>query len=680
MRINLLSIFLLITAIISTCHAQDNTQVGLPEYAIARLGKGGINVMKFSPDGTQLAIGTTIGVWLYDVEDGNGKVLPLESAKYIDDLAFSSNGKILAVYILLERIIQLWNLETYNKLSALKIPDNYAPSEIVFSKDNKELIGLNMNGMIEWNIGTGVNRIKNIEVDTLAVSALDKSGRTFVIGDMRSGKIRQWNPGTESLGIAYWQKQPAGFERFLLDLFGREQDDKERKGLNVIALSPDGKTVASAHGDNKVRLWNTANENEHIGNERISLKGHTQMITVIAFSEDCTLLASGGEDSKIMLWDVRKGRKRATLTGHQGNIKTLAFSPIDNSLLASGGIDGTVRFWDTKKRKVQSVFATGHPEYVEDIVFSPDNTTLYGALSNGTIHSWNVQTGEEQYAPIVAQKNMFYEFDFSIDGTLFASHGAESTVFWDGYYSVIKWDNDKKDKKTKLLSLQSGDILAAFPHDALAVKVSPDNSILAANTRLNGVELWNIKTRKKMFGWIVEDSIWRKLLFSHDSKLLISYGHKTPTQVWNVTTKSEITPSEIKEANVIVLSPDGSLLALKHSDGVEIWGTTSTKLKKLKAITPKDFPIKGRAIVFAPDGPTLLGVSWIDRRSHIRLWDLDMSRDLGTLPSGHTSSIDTLRFSHDGKMLASASLDGTILLWDWQKIINNIKETKETIR
>ncbi len=677
MKTHIIMIYLIFIVLITPSFAQDNAQVGLPEYAIARFGKGGINVMKFSPDGTQLAIGTTIGVWLYDVEDGNGKVLPLESAKYIDNLAFSSDGKILAVDILFEKIIQLWNLETHSKHSDLKMPDNYGPSEIVFSKDNKELIGLNMNGMIEWNIDTGVNRIKNIEVDTLAVSALDKSGRTFVIGDMRSGKIRQWNPGTESLGIAYWQKQPAGFERFLLDLFGREQDDKERKGLNVIALSPNGKTVASAHGDNKVRLWNTANENEHIGNERISLKGHTQMITVIAFSEDSTLLASGGEDSKIILWDVRKGRKRAPLTGHQGNIKTLAFSPVDNNLLASGGIDGTVRFWDTKKRKVRSVFATGHPEYVEDIEFSPDNTTLYGALSNGTIHSWNVQTGEEQYSPIVAQKNMFYEFDFSIDGTLFVSHGAESTVFWDGYYSVI---DQQSDKKTRLLSLPDGKIGATFPHDASAVKVSPDNSILAANTRLNGVELWNIKTRKKMFGWIVEDSIWRKLLFSHDSKLLISYGHNTPTQVWNVTTKSEITPSEIKEASVIVLSPDGSLFALKHSDGVEIWGPTSTKLQKLKAITSKDFPIRGRAIVFSPDGTTLLGTSWIDRKSHIRLWDLDMSRDLGTLPSGHTSSIDTLRFSHDGKLLASASLDGTILLWDWQKIINNIKKTKETIK
>ncbi len=42
--------------------AQDNTQVGLPDGAIARLGKGSINFIQFSPDGTHLAVRTTIGV------------------------------------------------------------------------------------------------------------------------------------------------------------------------------------------------------------------------------------------------------------------------------------------------------------------------------------------------------------------------------------------------------------------------------------------------------------------------------------------------------------------------------------------------------------------------------------------------------------------------------------------
>lgn len=70
-----LIIILLIVAIHSSSHSQDNTQVGLPEGAIARLGKGGISIIRFSPNGTHLAVGTTVGVWLYDVKTGNAKAL-----------------------------------------------------------------------------------------------------------------------------------------------------------------------------------------------------------------------------------------------------------------------------------------------------------------------------------------------------------------------------------------------------------------------------------------------------------------------------------------------------------------------------------------------------------------------------------------------------------------------------
>ncbi len=608
----------LVIAFTTNINAQVNTSIELPEGAIARFGKGGINTMQFSPDGTQLAIGTSIGVWLYDVEDGNGKVLPLESVRYIDALVYSSNGKILAVHVALDKFILLWNLETLTKLSVLKIPENYSPAEIVFSEDNRELIGVNMNGMIEWNIETGVSSIRNIEDPTLSVFALEKYGRTFVIGDMRNGKIRQWNPDTESLGLVYREKQQSGFERFLSELFGRRQDDIKGRHLNVIALSPDGKTVASAHGDNKIRLWNTTT-----GVQRIDLKGHTQLINVIIFSKDSTMLASGGEDSNIMLWDVRKGRKRGTLTGHQGNIKTLAFSPTNDNILASGGADGTVRLWNIKKRK-KSVITTGHPESVEAIVFNSDNTTIYSAISNGTIQSWSVQTGEEKYSPIVAQKNLFYEFDFSKDASLFVSHGADSTVYLDGYHSVTEWDCDRK---TKLLSLPTGDVLATFPQYALAVTVSPDNTILAADTRLEGVELWNIKTRKKMFGWIVADSVSRKLVFSNDSKLLAAYGYGIHTQVWNVRTKREITPSEIKEASVIAFSPDKSKIALKHSDSIDMWMITPKKLQKSETISKKDYPINDGLINFCIDGKFLLGRSRIGPQSGIRVWDIHNKRE-----------------------------------------------------
>ena len=90
------SLFFLFLTIGITLYAQDNTQVGLPEGAIARLGKGGINTMQFSPDGSLLAVGTDVGVWLYDVSSGKETALFTGYTGRIDALDFSHDGNMLA--------------------------------------------------------------------------------------------------------------------------------------------------------------------------------------------------------------------------------------------------------------------------------------------------------------------------------------------------------------------------------------------------------------------------------------------------------------------------------------------------------------------------------------------------------------------------------------------------------
>ena len=90
------TVFLLNTVLLLTSSAQDNTKAGLPEGAIARLGKGGINLMRFSPDGTRLVVGTDVGVWVYDVPNGKETALFTGYTGQVNALAFSKDGKMLA--------------------------------------------------------------------------------------------------------------------------------------------------------------------------------------------------------------------------------------------------------------------------------------------------------------------------------------------------------------------------------------------------------------------------------------------------------------------------------------------------------------------------------------------------------------------------------------------------------
>ncbi len=80
-------------------------------------------------------------------------------------------------------------------------------------------------------------------------------------------------------------------------------------------------------------------------------------------------------------------------------------------------------------------------------------------------------------------------------------------------------------------------------------------------------------------------------------------------------------------------------------------------------------------MLFSLDGKTLIEARGKAGREIIQLWDVDTGRDLGALPE-HTWSIPSLVFSHDGKILASGSGDGTVLLWDWVKLISKAKENK----
>ncbi len=81
-------------------------------------------------------------------------------------------------------------------------------------------------------------------------------------------------------------------------------------------------------------------------------------------------------------------------------------------------------------------------------------------------------------------------------------------------------------------------------------------------------------------------------------------------------------------------------------------------------------------LAFSPDGTIILVTSdnYFSVKT-IKLLDVETGKSLGEL-SGHTESITTLVYSHDGKILASGSDDGTVLLWDWEKIVGRIKVEK----
>ena len=250
-------------------------------------------------------------------------------------------------------------------------------------------------------------------VDVLAFA---QDSVTFVSGDPKDGKIRSYGMQPRVANWLFSNRNPP-FAKL------SQEEPEIQKGVNALAFSPDGKTVASAHGDNTVRLWDPITSNE-----TATLKGHKERINTLAFSPDSALLASGSADDSIILWDVRENRKHAILTGHRDEIRILTFSPVGRRLLASGSVDGTVRFWNANTGNELSTFATGHTAWIGDVAFSADDTTLASVTGNGTVQIWDIKTGRELTALPIVHHDRNEAAAFSSDATLFASHGADSIV------------------------------------------------------------------------------------------------------------------------------------------------------------------------------------------------------------------------------------------------------------
>ena len=101
MKIGLFSVFLtLILAsnlLLSNTFAQDYTQWELPEGAIARLGKGGIRKIQYSPDNRFLAVASTIGIWIYDAVTLQEALLFAGNVDGISCVSLSPDGRTFAV-------------------------------------------------------------------------------------------------------------------------------------------------------------------------------------------------------------------------------------------------------------------------------------------------------------------------------------------------------------------------------------------------------------------------------------------------------------------------------------------------------------------------------------------------------------------------------------------------------
>jgi len=200
--------------------------------------------------------------------------------------------------------------------------------------------------------------------------------------------------------------------------------------VNAVAFSPDGETVYAAGGEagivGIVRSWKTSD-----GSPLRSFEGHTDAAYALAVSPDGKFIATGAYDQKIRLWDTATGKEIALLKGHNGVVNGLSFRP-DGKVLASASADRTVKLWSIPNGQRLDTLSQPTKEQTS-VVFSADGKTLFAAGGDNRIRVWAISAAAKEGTNKILTSRFAHEggllnLALSADGKLLASTATDKTL------------------------------------------------------------------------------------------------------------------------------------------------------------------------------------------------------------------------------------------------------------
>ena len=411
---------------------------------------------------------------------------------------------------------------------------------------------------------------------------------------------------------------------------------------------------------------------------------HTQAAGTVVYSRSGkNLFASGSEDATIKLYEATTGREIRTLVGHEKQVYQVAISS-DGEMLASASEDGTARLWKISTGQlVHTLREHGGP--VTSVAFNSNGSLLASGGWDNNARVWNVTTGKEVHT-LTGHTGYVTAVAFSsTDSDLLATGSADSEIrLWnartgqllhtlkghEGTVNALAFNpggdllaSGGSDYTVRLWDLKTNSsrgILSGHAYAVTSLSFSPDGLTLASSSEDATIRLWSIETRQtrsiinahKIKAYAVD--------FSPDGERLISSGADETIKIWDVARETVLLDLELRSApeKQIAISRDGKKLATATLNEISL----QTVGEGQEAVMLRGHSSFVTAVAFSEDSELLASAS---EDGAVKLWNVRSGRESFSL-AGDGSKVHRLAFSPDGKSLATQDDNDVVRLWNLQ--------------
>ena len=647
----------------------DVTTWALPDGAIARLGRGSEPAMAFSPDGQFLAIGTCIGLWIYDLVTLSPIALWEAERGVVCYVAFSPNGKWIAACCS-GRILKIFDVQNGSCLTQVKF-ETLIESP-TFSHDNKYI----------------------------AVNSSEYDSTPIV-------EVRHAETGKP---------------------FAKFTADDERAGhYQPISFSPDTRLIAStcmsANSDEagSILVWDMKSREQ-----LVCLSAHTQWVTSLCFSPCGQFLVSAGKDGKVYVWDVITWQYVREYSDY-GEVYSIIPSYSPDGILRAvimnydeiGPATISVRNLESNEQLYSDQVWGNNKEFASfgnwgnSVLFSNGSQLAY-ECRHEFINVWTLDNPIKRqftHSPISWPRTFF----FSQDGkTLAAEHFQEGVVLWDieSKRSRPAVKVESAGKNQFLYKTDSGKLyVASILNDTVTLwevdgggiplfegtdreywsaspALAPTGTLFAYAGEDGTVQVWDVQNKEKLheFNHPLEPSDddedegdhVNELEFSQDGKFLVSESKSHNKRLWDMELGEEIKPLPGDKIRGVRFCKCGRYYAYLGKEGKPYWDIiqreycedvtclcpTWVEIEKRLSIPPECGHLEGPAAYSLCRQYIAMATSKTDIETFpIGVWEVESGKHLVTF-RGPTDYLEDIVISPDNKLLASSSYDGTILLWD----------------